>query len=150
MNHTRNRIELNNFHIGHKNKGPLVILLCTIMLFTCLPLNISCNNEEAGNKPLFVAFFSAKETGKSPTDEVMEGKLVLDIRYLRVESLNTGSSYLIIWPYGYHLFTGNGKVDILDENGRTVASEGDIIKFSGGMVSAEVAIKSAGIQPGKK
>jgi len=130
----------------HGKKDILIILSCMVILSACLIFIISCNNEDAGNKPLFVAYFSAKETGKGPADEVMEGILVLDVRYLRVESLDSNESYLVIWPYGYHLFTGNGKVNILDENGRTVASEGDIIKFSGGMVSAETAIKSASIQ----
>lgn len=93
-------------------------------------------------------FFPVQKEGLAQMLISEQGKLVLDNDCLRLKPI-IGDSYLLIWPYGYSLQIEGKMMQIINEEGKTVARVGDVIKVGGGpAVSAEIAaIYSAQVLP---
>ena len=67
---------------------------------------------------------------------LLEGELVLEDGCLRVDDYY--DNYLLVWPYGFSLSTGDGKViQVIDDTDQPVARVGDKIKLGGGEMSSE-------------
>lgn len=78
-----------------------------------------------------------KEIRSSYPEALVEGTLVLENSYLRIDRFVDGS-VLPVWPHGYSLHIEGGEIQVLDNEGRLVASVGDSIKAGGGEIAAQI------------
>jgi hypothetical protein len=69
------------------------------------------------------------------TFDGLGGQLVLVDNCLRLSNTHRGS-FLIIWPYRYHIDRSSNPVQIYDDTGQVVANLGDYIEIQGGEVSS--------------
>jgi len=75
----------------------------------------------------------------------VEGKLVLEDNYLRVNRLEIPySSHIIIWPYGCSLDASGSKMQVLNARGQPAAVVGDYVFVGGGELPDSSAEKYTG------
>lgn len=75
-------------------------------------------------------------------EALLVGQLVLTAGCLRVNAPDPGISYLVIWPADYTLSTASGTGQILDERGQVIAQIGDMLRVTGGEVSANARLSA--------
>ncbi|MGH7601368.1 MAG: hypothetical protein ACREOI_33835 [bacterium] len=65
-------------------------------------------------------------------EAILIGKLVEVDGCLRINSSNSETSYLVVWPFGYSLKIANGVIMIQDGAGKTRVRVGEEVFVSGG------------------
>ncbi len=103
-----------------------ITVLVTLLIMLLLA-SVSCNAGDEDSP-----FFPVQKTGLDQMEALMKGVLVLDNGYLRVESIYSDDSYLLIWPYGFSRRTEGEEILIINGDGKTVAHVGDMIQVGGG------------------
>lgn len=89
------------------------------------------NNRTLFKSALSVPFFPVQRTPtKVSVQALISGPLKLEDKCLKVEG------NLIVWPYGFSIGYRGNKMNIVNQEGKIVASVGDSIKLSGGQASA--------------
>jgi len=95
-----------------------------------------------------VSFFPVQleKYAKEPYPSALAtGVLVLDNGHLRLKpATGVGDSNLLIWPYGYSLYTEGKEIQIINGEGKAVARMGDIIKVGGGEIPIVIVGKYIG------
>ncbi len=109
----------------------IITILALVLMIVLLPAVASCGTRKIDSDGV-------------PPEAVVEGELVLFLSYLRVNSIHTDDSYLLVWPEGYSWHSDNRQVLIDDIDGHTVAGVGDIIVVSGEETTALVAEEHIG------
>ncbi|MCJ7655265.1 MAG: hypothetical protein MUO97_08235 [Dehalococcoidia bacterium] len=102
-------------------------------------MGIGCDANSANPSPGDF-FFPVQKEGLAQMLTLAKGRLVIENSCLRLKPI-IGSSYLLIWPYGYSLHTEGKIIEVIDGNGNIVAHVGDTIKVGGGeAVSVEIVM----------
>jgi hypothetical protein len=83
-----------------------------------------------------------KEPGADLLTALLDGKIVLDDGYLRVQA--EPHSYLIIWPYGFSWQDKDNEIWILNDKGRAVVEVGDSVTMGGGSIPQSFAEQKIG------
>jgi hypothetical protein len=77
-------------------------------------------------------FFPRQKAGVAVMEAILIGKLVEVDGCLRVNSRNSETSYLVVWPFGYSLRVFSGVIEVRDETGKTRVRVGEEVFVSGG------------------
>lgn len=84
-------------------------------------------------------FFPTQKNVNDMMTARTEGILIVDNGYLRLKSILSENSSLLIWPYGFSLDMEGDDIKILDKEGEEVARVGDVVNMGGGDVPKEYA-----------
>ncbi len=107
------------------------LILLSILLMVSSVSFTGCEKDVTESD---IYFPTPEEPLNAYPDALTEGQLIFDGEYILLKSgvpfFNT--EMLLIWPYGYSVEVGKGKIRILDDNGVIVASVGDHVKMGGG------------------
>jgi hypothetical protein len=80
---------------------------------------------------------------------LMEGTLLETNGCLRVTSEGHDEGFLILWPFGTDIRAGDGKIELINSEGKVVARVGDLLRIGGGaMESATSMANSDDLIPG--
>jgi hypothetical protein len=123
----------------------LRLAACTRMMLLIFVASISfaigigCDANSANPSPGDL-FFPVQKEGLVQMLTLAKGRLVIENSCLRLKPI-IGSSYLLIWPYGYSLHAEGKVIEVINGDGKTVAHVGDTIKIGGGeAVSVEIVM----------
>ncbi len=117
------------------------------LAFIALSLGMTaCGNDKptialTPRFPPEISFLRQKEgNGERVTMEaLLIGELVLVHGCLRVNSNDSDSSYLPVWPPGFMVSIENDSIVILDEAGQVATRLGDRVRLGGGEVPMAIA-----------
>ena len=70
---------------------------------------------------------------------LLEGKLVVIERCLRVSATEGGTSYLLVWPPDFSLSADRGALIVLNRAGQMLYRQGDTVSIGGGEVPSDEA-----------
>ena len=123
--------------LGEKKR--LLILLSTLIAIPILAANCSgdSSNTVRSNGPdnssqLNVYFLVQKERQTEILTAALSGELVCNDGYLRV------LDFIVIWPYGYSVRSGENELLVINDRGESLARVGDGVRLEGGEIPASV------------
>lgn len=89
-----------------------------------------CSSPSAAD----INFITQKPSDGPQMLALLEGKLILSERCLRIESSGGGESHAAIWPVGYSFSADEAGVHIISASTQVVARVGNTIRVGGGEV----------------
>ncbi len=121
----------------YKRKGSHLAMVLMLVVVTL----VSCSSNINSSEPIFLV--QKEHDYAYPSGEV-EGTLILDDNYLRLITPAGGTSYLLVWPYGFLLNIMGDKIQVINAEGKAIAQVGDDVWIGGGEVPAEIIEKYTG------
>jgi hypothetical protein len=113
----------------------LIMTACTST--TGSSLQPSENHLDATSDPSKKIFFPRQEKTdgeRAVMEALVRGTLVLVDNCIRVQYDEVGINYLLIWPPDFSISFENGTIEIVNEDGKIVASLGDNVQMGGGEI----------------
>jgi hypothetical protein len=130
-------------------KISLLFLAIMLALAACTPtINPSLQSRENlaptvasdRGKTIFFPRQVKTEGERAVMQALTRGTLVLVDNCIRLERGKSLENYLLIWPPDFNLSIENGTIEILNEDGETVAHIGDRVRIGGGEVHSLVML----------
>lgn len=110
------------------------LLVIAVILVTCRNQNIA---SPVPGPDVFFPKQKETEGERAVMDALLTGELVEVNGCLRVNALETGSSFLLIWPPHFTRTTESGITQVRNESGKVIIRVGEKVRISGGEVPSE-------------
>lgn len=114
-----------------QKRKTLSILMYTLVIAPMMAIGCSDDHDSISSPVRF--FPVVKESLQVEIQKEIEGTLVLDNGYLKINYETIDSLLLLIWPYGYSSRVEDEDIQVIDNNGQVTARVGEQIIVGGHM-----------------